>query len=114
MSLVLANIDANFREPYVLHGFENVGSTETMVLGRHKSQNVGFRRFLITRIVSFSTFRFSAPDVRPNARNQCFQVRKNQRLKTGFSRARRNLKKHNFVSKTNVILTILCVYVILI
>ena len=42
MSLALANIDADFRKPYVLNGFENVGSTETMVLGRQKSQNVGF------------------------------------------------------------------------
>ena len=65
MSLVLANIDADFRKPYVLNGFENVGSTETMVVGRHKSQNVGFRRFSITRIVSFLAFRLSAPDGRP-------------------------------------------------
>ena len=46
MSLVLANIDADFRKPYVLNGFENVGSTETMVVGRHKSQNVGCIMFL--------------------------------------------------------------------
>ena len=56
MSLVIANIDGDFRKPYVLHGFENVGSTETMVLGRHKSQNVGFIRFSICRDLTISDF----------------------------------------------------------
>ena len=65
MSLVLDNIFADFRKPYVLNGFENVGSTETMVFGRHKSQNVSFRMISITRIVSLSTFRLSAPNGRP-------------------------------------------------
>ena len=56
MSLVLANIDADFRKPYVLNGFENVGSTETMVLGRHKSQNVGFIRFSMCKNLTISDF----------------------------------------------------------
>ena len=62
MSLVLANIDADFRKPYVLNGFENVGSTETMVLGRHKSQNVGFIRFSMCRNVTISDFPLKRPE----------------------------------------------------
>ena len=62
MSLVLANIDADFRKPYVLNGFENVGSTETMVLGRHKSQNGGFIRFSKCRNLTISDFPLERPE----------------------------------------------------
>ena len=65
MSLVRANIDADFRKPYVLHGFENVGSTETIVLGRHKSQNVGFIKFYKCRNLTISDFPLERPERPP-------------------------------------------------
>ena len=65
MSLVIANSDADFRKPYVLHAFEHVGSTETMVLGRHKSQNVSFIRFSMCRNVTISDFPLERPERPP-------------------------------------------------
>ena len=62
MSLVPANNDADCRKPYVLNGFENVGSTETMVLGRHKSHNVGFIKFSMCRNVTISDFPLKRPE----------------------------------------------------
>ena len=82
MSLVLANIDADFQITYVFNGFENVGSTETILSGTQVSQNVGFRRFSFARILSFSTFRWSAPSGRPDTRNQCFYIKKHHPSQT--------------------------------
>ena len=65
MSLVLANIDADFRKPYVLNGFEHVGSTEIMVIGRHKSQNVGFIRFPMCRDLTIPDFPLERPERPP-------------------------------------------------
>ena len=39
--MVLANIDADFRRPYVFHGFGNVNLINIMVSGVQKFQNVG-------------------------------------------------------------------------
>ena len=72
MSLVLANIDADFQITYVFNGFEHVGSTETILSGTQVSQNVGFRRFSFAIILSFSTFRLRGPNGRLDIRNRCF------------------------------------------
>ena len=72
MSLVLANIDSDFQITYVFTGFENVGSTTTMLSGKHMSQNVGFIRFSFAIILSFSTFRLRGPNGRLDIRNLCF------------------------------------------
>ena len=50
MSMVPANIDADFQITYVFNGIENVGSTETILSGTQGSQNVGFRMFSIEDI----------------------------------------------------------------
>ena len=65
MSLVIANIDGDFHKPYVLHCFENAGSAETMVLERHKSQNVGFRRFSMCKNLTISDFPLERPERPP-------------------------------------------------
>ena len=78
MSLVLANSDADFRKPYVLNGFENVGSTETMVLGRHKSQNVGFRRFSISTIPIIFDFSLWRPERSPEHKKSMLLDKKKQ------------------------------------
>ena len=57
MSLVLTNIDSDFQITYVLCGFENVGSTKTMVSGTQVSQNVGLRMFSTCK--NLVTFDFS-------------------------------------------------------
>ena len=72
MSLVLANIDSDFQITYVFNGFENVGSTKTILSATQVSQNVGFRRFSFAIILSFSTFRLRGPNGRLDIRNQCF------------------------------------------
>ena len=72
MSLVLANIDADIQITYVFNGFENVGSTETILSGTQGSQNVGFRTFSFARILSFSTLRLRGPNGRLDARNRYF------------------------------------------
>ena len=51
MSLVLANVDADFQITYVVNGFETVGSTETILSGTQVSQNVCFRRFAFAIIL---------------------------------------------------------------
>ena len=50
MLLVLVNIDADFREPYVFHCFGNVNGINTMVAGVHMAQNDGFRRFSVYNV----------------------------------------------------------------
>ena len=72
MSMVLANIDTDVQITYVFNGFENVGSTETILSGTQMSQNVDFRSFSFARILSFSTFRWNAPSGRVDIRNRCF------------------------------------------
>ena len=65
MSLVLANIDADFRKPYVVNGLGHVGSTETMVLGMHKSQNVGVLKISMCRNLTISDFPLERPERPP-------------------------------------------------
>ena len=76
MPLVLANIDADVREPYVFNGFENVGSTETMVFGRHKSQNVGFRRFSMCKNLTIPDFPLERPERPPRHKKSMLLVTK--------------------------------------
>ena len=78
MSLVLANIDADFQITYVFNGSENVGSTETILSRTQMSQNVDFRSFSFARILSFPTVRWGAPIGRLDKRNQCFLDNKTQ------------------------------------
>ena len=74
MSQVPADIDADFQITYVFNGFENVGSTETILSGTQMFQNVDFISFSFAIILSFSAFRWNAPSGRPDTRNRCFYI----------------------------------------
>ena len=78
MSLVLANIDATFRKPYVFHGFGNVGSTKTMLLRTQECQNLGFRRFSISTIPIIFDFSLWRPERSPEHKKSMLLDKKKQ------------------------------------
>ena len=80
MSLVLANIDSDFQIIYVLNGFENVGSTKTMVSGTQVSQNVGFRRFSTCKNLVIFAFSLERPERPPGHKKSMLLDKKTKPL----------------------------------
>ena len=78
MSLVLANIDSDFQITYVCNGFENVGSTKTMLSGTQMYQNVGFRMFSICNNLIIFDFPLARPERPPGHKKSILSDNKTQ------------------------------------
>ena len=78
MSLVLANIDSDFQITYVVNGFENVGSTKTMLSGTRMSQNIDFRRLSICNNLIIFDFPLARPERPPGHKKSMLLDNKTQ------------------------------------